>query len=705
MGFGIFSRNSIFIYRKGGVYMIKNYSKYILILFAVFISTFMGCSSGGSDDDENNEKTITKAQMNLIRKIDILHINEYSGSFEVSDENAVKLILNASGEITPTEISIVNKTAAVESIMTEDTITQITVKAVDINNNQIGEEVVIDLNNVSSKLDGLKKALITSIFEGIYIKTANTIELYVLDYLSALSFSERVNLITKFDQYAGETYIVLNDTYVLWENYVNLTSFSSALNVLSIISTTTVVYDIKSGETIYADGKEFIEEEEEEEETEMGLRGYYFSDMSLGNLIFTRLDSNVNFEWENGSPDNRVNTDNFSVVWAGYIEIPTAGNYTFYTLTDDGVKLWFEGEVIIDKWVNQAPTKHDSKIMNLEAGKYKIQMEYYENAGGATAILGWTTPTTFGSGEAIPSSYLSPGNYIEKSNINIDEEEIRQKTILTGSVSRISGYISEVVIDWGDGSELTYIRANFDNINVEHDYLLTGEFVIKVTAVDNEGYKTNESINIISSEDLRLEEKIIFLGDSITQQGYEDSYGYVRVFETEYAEKHPELNLEIIGAGIGGNRVADLQGRLEGDVLSKNPDTVVVYIGINDVWNTAANETPEQFRAGLEDVIGRILASGARAVLCTPSVIGELKNNANSLDENLDIFSDVSRSVAAENNILLIDLRKAFVDYLADNNPNNLSTGILTTDGVHLNETGNRFVADQILNNIDTLQN
>jgi len=62
----------------------------------------------------------------------------------------------------------------------------------------------------------------------------------------------------------------------------------------------------------------------------------------------------------------------------------------------------------------------------------------------------------------------------------------------------------------------------------------------------------------------------------------------------------------------------------------------------------------------------------------------------------LNKYSNIIRSIAAKNNLPLIDLRKLFLDYNLKNNSENKDRGILTTDGVHLNATGNQFVADQM---------
>lgn len=199
---------------------------------------------------------------------------------------------------------------------------------------------------------------------------------------------------------------------------------------------------------------------------------------------------------------------------------------------------------------------------------------------------------------------------------------------------------------------------------------------------------------------LKKGERIVFLGDSITQAGVGPK-GYVTMVKTALAEKYPDLGIEVIGAGISGNKVPNLQGRVDKDVIAKQPTIVVIYIGINDVWHgekdPARGTTPEKFVAGLEEVIGKCTTAGARVVLCTPTVIGEKLNGANSLDPKLDEYADLSRGLAKKLNLQLCDLRKAFVDHLAKNNADDKEKGVLTTDRVHLNEAGNRLVADTIL--------
>src|SRR6185295_7182425 len=169
-------------------------------------------------------------------------------------------------------------------------------------------------------------------------------------------------------------------------------------------------------------------------------------------------------------------------------------------------------------------------------------------------------------------------------------------------------------------------------------------------------------------------------------------------------EKHKDLGIEVIGAGISGNKVRDLQGRFDKHVIARKPTLVVLYIGINDVWHgekdPARGPSKDKFESGLKEIIGKATAAGARVILCTPSVIGEKKDGANNLDARLDEYANISRKVAKDLKIQLCDLRAAFVDHHKKHNADNKASGILTSDRVHLNEAGNRFVAEVMLKSL-----
>ncbi len=192
--------------------------------------------------------------------------------------------------------------------------------------------------------------------------------------------------------------------------------------------------------------------------------------------------------------------------------------------------------------------------------------------------------------------------------------------------------------------------------------------------------------------------KIVFFGDSITQAGVNKG-GYIDLIQQALVQQSRATNYDLIGAGIGGNKVYDLYLRMEEDVLAKNPGIVVVYVGINDVWHktTGTGTDQDKFEKFYVAIIKKLQAKNIKVFICTPTVIGELKNNANPQDKDLNAYSEVIRRIASLYDCKLIDLRKAFTGYEETNNKDNKESGLLTTDRVHLTDAGNRLVAEEML--------
>ncbi len=206
--------------------------------------------------------------------------------------------------------------------------------------------------------------------------------------------------------------------------------------------------------------------------------------------------------------------------------------------------------------------------------------------------------------------------------------------------------------------------------------------------------------------------KVIFLGDSITQAGEsEEGEGTYKGFITSLKENIGQ-EMELINKGISGNKVPDLLLRYKNDVLELKPNIVFIYIGINDVWHKydwGSGTDIDIYENGLRKIISEIKTTGAKIILCTPTVIGEnigefkLVNKfkyietTDIMNNDLDAFSDVVRNLSSEFNTELLDLRKKFKDYISKNNMENLSKGILTYDGVHLNNEGNKLIADEMI--------
>jgi beta-glucosidase len=123
---------------------------------------------------------------------------------------------------------------------------------------------------------------------------------------------------------------------------------------------------------------------------EQGLKGEYFNNMNLsGKPTLVRVDKQVNFNWGPRSPDSTIQDDQFSVRWTGKIVPPDSGIYKISVTTDDGVRLWIDGKLLVDSWYDRGTTS-DLVTMRLEAGRqYDLRVEYYEDQGWAYANLGW----------------------------------------------------------------------------------------------------------------------------------------------------------------------------------------------------------------------------------------------------------------------------------------------------------------------------
>jgi hypothetical protein len=161
-----------------------------------------------------------------------------------------------------------------------------------------------------------------------------------------------------------------------------------------------------------------------------GLTGQYFNQPAgatpnmaqpgwipdLSQPALRRVDPKVDFSWATAAPGAGVNPDKFVVQWSGQVKPEFTEEYTFYTLADDGVRLWVNGKLLVDDWKDHAPTESSGKI-NLQAGqKYDIVMEYFENQLGATAKLSWSSASR--AKEIIPMERLYPDQAAQNGNGN-----------------------------------------------------------------------------------------------------------------------------------------------------------------------------------------------------------------------------------------------------------------------------------------------
>jgi hypothetical protein len=161
----------------------------------------------------------------------------------------------------------------------------------------------------------------------------------------------------------------------------------------------------------------------------VGYAAQYFNNQTLsGTPVLTRTDNNIGFDWGGGSPDPAVPADHFSARWTKTTDL-AAGTYFFSVTADDGVRLYVDGNPVIDQWVDQGATTY-TDIRQLSAGTHTIVMEYYENTGGAVAQMNYFLADD-GSGN-YQASYW-------------DNQDLSGDPVLTRDEATIDN-------DWGGGS-------------------------------------------------------------------------------------------------------------------------------------------------------------------------------------------------------------------------------------------------------------
>jgi glucose/arabinose dehydrogenase len=140
-----------------------------------------------------------------------------------------------------------------------------------------------------------------------------------------------------------------------------------------------------------------------------GLVGFYHSnqDRTFNKPVtLTRLDETINFDWGGGSPDESISNNFFTVRWLGEITALFSGYHTFHVTSDDGIRLWVNNFLLIDKWVPQGATEWTG-VINLQQGqKYPIRLDYFEEAGAASVKLEWSSEKL--SKQIVPKSQLHP---------------------------------------------------------------------------------------------------------------------------------------------------------------------------------------------------------------------------------------------------------------------------------------------------------
>ena len=186
-------------------------------------------------------------------------------------------------------------------------------------------------------------------------------------------------------------------------------------------------------------------------------------------------------------------------------------------------------------------------------------------------------------------------------------------------------------------------------------------------------------------------QKLAFLGDSITQFGWDKPTGYVRLVISGLAACG--IAVTPVPAGISGHTSKDMLGRVDNDVLSRKPDWMTLSCGVNDVWHGANGVPLDTYQENITAILDKARAAGMRVMILTSTMIGEDQPNANNA--KLAAYNDWLRQTAKSRGLPLADLNADMQALVKEGGKP--GANLLTVDGVHMNEAGDRMMARGIL--------
>ena len=135
-----------------------------------------------------------------------------------------------------------------------------------------------------------------------------------------------------------------------------------------------------------------------------GLRGTFYDNIDFTALRRARIDATVNFDWGLGAPSSTMQADTFSARWTGQVEPRYTQTYQFHVRSDDGVRLWVNNVLLVDKFIDQGATEWSGSLALVAGMKYTVRLDYFENGGAALAELRWSSPSQVK--EIIPTTQL-----------------------------------------------------------------------------------------------------------------------------------------------------------------------------------------------------------------------------------------------------------------------------------------------------------
>jgi hypothetical protein len=387
--------------------------------------------------------------------------------------------------------------------------------------------------------------------------------------------------------------------------------------------------------------------------TGTGLFGEYFDNKNLSSRKLSRTDTTVNFEWGSGSPDALIGADTFSVRWSGWVHAPITGGYTFYTTSDDGVRLWVDNQLLINNWTDHGATENSGSITLTAGKKYDIKLEYYENGGAATIKLSWAPPGQ--AKQIIPQERLYPRNvytlhldalypqivhdgwlvlsipeYQELYQVDTAGEDARASFTLSGKTTRLTvkgenlrelfnerlretavfAYSEKLTL--AETPITTDVSGDFLRVDRKMEELLPGRKLI-LSGTTTAGDEVSEVLTLLSTEADGNTSKLFFA----TSLQHQYQRGSVKLYANVALATHGETVHQTLGSGAA--RLSNQRYTLKHTPLTfvgaenETGAEAALEVRVNDIrWH----ETTTLYQAGADDrsYVLRVEEDGAGTV-------------------------------------------------------------------------------------------
>lgn len=306
----------------------------------------------------------------------------------------------------------------------------------------------------------------------------------------------------------------------------------------------------------------------------------------LTNFVFGDITNKITYNWGLSSPNTKVNTNNFSAQWQGYFDfIP--GEYEFTVSGDDGLRLYIDGEKILDKWIDQPNTSYKVN-KKLTTGKHLVNLEYYENGGYANVVLDWVNKVPESINFTDTSISPSPkDDGASKTAVTamcgVPGENIFNTCYYNGTYNTNFGASSyfetnnEINFDWGLNSPNTLVNkdkfsvtwlGNFNFDEGDYNFVVTGDDGVKLI-VDNE-IVIDKWLDQSATTYTKL--KKLSAGKHLIELKYYENTGYATA----------KLTWQKINSTISNTPTAVIPPVVNKELLPVTIDTLKYFTGVNN---------------------------------------------------------------------------------------------------------------------------